>query len=167
MPEDDELKAVIGTRTSSATVVVERGPVAAFALAVCDQNPIYRDPRASEAAGFDALPAPPTFPFVMDTWGRFAELQPTDGPPAGGGMAKVLGPLMAKGGLILHGEQSFEYHRPVEVGDVLDGEGTVVDAYAKESKGRTMTFIVTETVWRDHTTGEPVVTSRFNVIHRA
>src|ERR1700722_5790345 len=149
MAEDDTLTQLIGTRTSSATVVVERGPIAAFALAVCDQNPIYRDPRASEAAGFDAIPAPPTFPFVMDTWGRFAELQPSDGPPAGGGMAKVLGPLMAKGGLILHGEQAFEYPRPAEVGDGLDGEGTVVDAYAKESKGRTMTFIVTETVWRD------------------
>jgi acyl dehydratase len=167
MPQDDELKALIGTRTNSATVVVERGPVSGFAQAVCDQNPIYRDPRASEAAGFDAIPAPPTFPFVMETWGRFAELQPGDGPPAGGGMARVLGPLMAKGGLILHGEQSFDYHRPVEVGDVLDGEGTVVDAYTKDSKGRTMTFVVTETVWRDHATGEPVVTSRFNVIHRA
>jgi acyl dehydratase len=166
MAEDDDLSKIIGTRTSSATVVVERGPVAGFALAVCDQNPVYRDPRATAAAGLDAIPAPPTFPFVMETWGKFAELQP-EGAPSGGGMAKVLGPLMAKGGIILHGEQSFTYHRPVSVGDVLDGEGTVVDAYTKESKGRTMTFIVTETAWRDHTTGEPVVTTRFNVIHRA
>jgi acyl dehydratase len=166
MPEDDALTQLIGTRTSSSSVVVERGPVAGFAVAVCDQNPIYRDPRAASAAGFDEIPAPPTFPFVMETWGRFPELQPEDA-PSGGGMARVLGPLMAKGGIILHGEQSFVYHRPVMVGDVLDGEGTVVDAYTKESKRRTMTFVVTETVWRDHTTGEPVVTSQFNVIHRA
>ena len=53
---------------------------------------------------------------------------------------------MAKGGIILHGEQEFLYHRPVFVGDVLVGEGHVVDAYTKESKGKTMTFIVTETV---------------------
>jgi len=52
------------------------------------------------------------------------------------------------------------------VGDVLVGEGHVVDAYAKESKGKTMTFLVTETVWRDEATSEPVVTSRFNLIHR-
>jgi acyl dehydratase len=166
MAEDDTLTQLIGTRTSSSSVVVERGPVGGFAVAVCDQNPIYRDPRAASAAGFDEIPAPPTFPFVMETWGRFPELQP-EGTPSGGGMARVLGPLMAKGGIILHGEQSFDYHRPVMVGDVLDGEGTVVDAYTKESKGRTMTFVVTETVWRDHSTGEPVVTSRFNVIHRA
>ncbi|MFZ0666454.1 MAG: MaoC family dehydratase N-terminal domain-containing protein [Acidimicrobiales bacterium] len=166
-PQDDALTQLIGTRTSSATVEVERGPVAGFAVAVCDNNPIYKDARAADAAGFDAIPAPPTYPFVIETWGRFPELQPPDAPAAGGGMAKVLGPLMAKGGIILHGEQSFEYHRPVLVGDVLDGEGTVVDAYTKESKGRTMTFVVSETVWRDRTTGEPVVTSRFNVIHRA
>jgi hypothetical protein len=30
-----------------------------------------------------------------------------------------------------------------------------------------MTFIVTETVWKDATTGEPVVTALFNLIHRA
>ena len=79
----------------------------------------------------------------------------------------ALGPLMAKGGLILHGEQEFIYHRPVVVGDVLVGEGKVVDAYQKESKGKTMTFVVTETNWTDQKTGEPVVTTRFNVIHRA
>src|ERR1039458_1027009 len=128
MAEDDTLTQLIGTRTSSSSVVVERGPVGGFAVAVCDQNPIYRDPRAAAAAGFDEIPAPPTFPFVMETWGRFPELQPGDA-PSGGGMAKVLGPLMARGGIIIHGEQSFDYHRPVLVGDVLDGEGTVVDAY--------------------------------------
>ena len=74
---------------------------------------------------------------------------------------------MGGGGLILHGEQEFTYHRPVVVGDVLVGEGTVVDAYRKESKGRTMTFVITETKWVDRETGEPVVTSRFNVLHRS
>jgi len=74
---------------------------------------------------------------------------------------------MSKGGIILHGEQEFEYFRPVVVGDVLLGEGTVKDAYTKDSKGKTMTFIVTETQWKDATTGEPVVTTRFNLIHRS
>ncbi|MHB8438145.1 MAG: MaoC family dehydratase N-terminal domain-containing protein [Acidimicrobiales bacterium] len=163
---DDELKKIIGKPMSKSKVVVERGPVTNFATAVCDANPIYRDPTAAKEAGLAAIPAPPTFPFVMQTWGQFPELQPGDA-PTGNAMGEVLGPLMAKGGLILHGEQEFIYHRPVYVGDVLSGEGKIVDAYAKESKGRTMTFIVTETVWTDDSTGEPVVTSRFNVIHRA
>ena len=50
---------------------------------------------------------------------------------------------------------------------MLVSEGKITDAYQKESKGRTMTFIVQETNWRDDKTGEPVVTARFNLIHRA
>ncbi len=163
---DEELAKIIGKPMSKSKVVVERGPVTNFATAVCDSNPVYRDPQAAREAGLDAIPSPPTFSFVMQTWGQFPEIQPGDA-PTGNPMGEVLGPLMAKGGLILHGEQGFFYHRPVYVGDVLNGQGTVVDAYTKESKGKTMTFVVTETVWSDDKTGEPVVTSRFNVIHRA
>ncbi|MGH9206872.1 MAG: FAS1-like dehydratase domain-containing protein, partial [Acidimicrobiales bacterium] len=65
------------------------------------------------------------------------------------------------------GEQEFIYHRPVQVGDALRGEGKVLDAYERESKGKTMTFVVTETVWFDERTDEPVLTTRFNIIHRS
>lgn len=167
---DDELKAVVGRPTGGATVVVERGPVANFATAVCDDDPVYRDPRAAAAAGLSAIPAPPTYAFVMQNWGMFPEIQPSEpsgDQPVGNPMGEVLGLLMASGGLILHGEQEFVYHRPLLVGDRLRGEGRIVDAYTKESKGHVMTFVVNETVWRDDTTGEPVVTSRFNVLHRA
>jgi acyl dehydratase len=162
---DDDLKSIIGEPTSKSTVVVERGPVAFFADAVVDDSPIYRDPKVAEAAGLPGIPVPPTFPFSMEHWGKFAELQPADA-PTGNPMAKVFGTLMAKGGLILHGEQEFHYHRPIVVGDRLNGEGKVIDIYQKESKGKTMTFLVTETVWTDAKTGETVATSRFNVIHR-
>jgi acyl dehydratase len=165
MTSEEDLKKIIGKPTSKAKVVIERGPVANFAAAVCDDDPVYRDPRAAREAGLDGIAVPPTFPFAMETWGKFPEIQPEDS-PKGNPMGEVLGPLMAKGGIILHGEQEFEYHRPLKVGDVLVGEGKVVDAYAKESKGATMTFIVTETVWRDEATGEPVVTSRSNILHR-
>ena len=53
-----------------------------------------------------------------------------------------------------------------DAGDVLEGRGTVVDAYRKESKGKVMTFVVVETAWSDQATGEPVCTSRMNIIHR-
>jgi acyl dehydratase len=101
----------------------------------------------------------------MGNFGAFPEQQ-TDEAPADNPMGEVLGPLMANGGIILHGEQEFTYHRPVLAGDVLVGEGSVVDAYQKESKGKTMTFIVVETAWRAQATGEPVCTSRMNIIHR-
>lgn len=56
---------------------------------------------------------------------------------------------------------------PLLVGDVLVGTGVVVDLYEKQSKGRTMTFLVVETNWADDRTGEPVVSSRTNLIHRS
>ena len=162
---DDELSKIIGKPMSKSRVVIERGPVANFATAVCDSSRVYRDPRAAAEAGLKAIPVPPTYPFVMQTWGEFAEEQPTD-KPKGNPMGEVIGPLMAKGGIILHGEQEFIYHRPVFVGDVLVGEGHVTDAYAKESKGKTMTFVVVETAWSDRDSGEAVCTSRMNIIHR-
>jgi acyl dehydratase len=159
--------SVIGKPTGASKVTVERGPVANFARAVLDENPVYQSPEAARAAGFASIPAPPTFSFAMQYWGKFAEDQPAD--PTGGEnpMRKVMGELFGKGGLVLHGEQEFEYHRPLVVGDVLVGEGRITDVYEKESKGRTMTFIVTETVWRDEKTDDPVVTERFNLIHRS
>ena len=157
---------VVGRPTGAATVHVERGPVTAFARAVTDRNPVYADLEAAKAAGFDAIPAPPTFTFASLAWGDFAEEQPPD--PTGGRnpMGEIMGGLMATGGLILHGEQEFTYHRPVVVGDTLHHEGEVVDLYTKESGDRTMTFLVIENRFTDDD-GAPVVTERFNLIHRS
>jgi hypothetical protein len=160
------LKDVVGKRTSHSRVVIERAPVGFFAQAVLSDSPIYQNPEAAKAAGLPNIPAPPTFPFGFDAWGKYEEIQPED-KVQGNPLMAALGPLMAKGGIILHGEQEFVYHRPVFVGDVLTGEGRVVDAYEKDSKGRTMTFIVSETNWVDDKSGETVVTSRTNLIHRA
>lgn len=157
--------SIIGKPTSARRVRVERGPVEFFATAVTDANPIYHDAGAAAAAGFAGIPAPPTFSFVMSHQGTRSEEQPPD--PTGGTnpMFAVMGSLMRQGGLVLHGEQEFVYHRPIVSGDVLDGEGKVVDIYEKESKGSIMTFVVMETVWRDES-GAAVVTERFNLIHR-
>jgi acyl dehydratase len=160
------LKGLIGRSTGSSRVVVERGPVMHFAEAVGSSSPIYRNPDAARAAGFTVIPAPPTWPFAMEFSGKFDEMQP-EGAQTENPLMAVVRPLMAGGGLFLHGEQEFTYHRPVLVGDVLVSEGKIVDAYQKESKGRTMTFIVSEAKWTDDKTGEPVVTTRFNLIHRA
>jgi acyl dehydratase len=159
-------RSIVGKVTGRAKVVIERGPVAVFASAVKDDDPVRRDPRAAAEAGYAGIPVPPTFPAVMEHWGRLAEIQSED-PAQVNAFAEVLGPLLARGGILLHGEQEFEYHRPVLVGDVLSGESKVADVYEKESKGRVMTFLVVETSWSDDRTGEPVVTSTMNLIHRA
>lgn len=158
---------VVGRPTGAAKVVVERGPVMKFAEAVHNDSPVYRDLDAARSAGFESIPAPPTYAFsALQHWGKFPEDQPPD--PTGGTspLMEIIGGLMAKGGIVLHGEQEFIYHRPIVVGDVLTSEGRVVDYYTKESSsGKTMTFVVTEDVYRD-ASGEPVVTSRMNLIHR-
>src|SRR5262245_39512638 len=125
---------VVGKPTGASTVHVERGPASNFAQAVTDDNPIYRDPAAAADAGFDSLPVPPTFTFALQNWGKFAEDQPED--PTGGQnpMAEVMMGLMAEGGMVLHGEQEFVYHRPLLVGDTLHHEGRITDLYTKESK---------------------------------
>ena len=156
----------IGQPTGASHIVVERGPIAAFARALGEDNPVYQDAGAARAAGFANVPAPPTFTFSVQNWGRFPEDQPDD--PTGGvnPMAEVIGGLMASGGMVLHGEQEFTYHRPLVAGDVLEHKGVVKDVYQKESKGRTMTFMVIEDSYTG-ADGEPVVTSTMNLLHRS
>jgi acyl dehydratase len=159
--------SVIGKTTSRSVVAVERGPVSNFAKALKDNNQIYADPRAAQAAGFDDIPAPPTWSFAMSHWGAFPELQEGVDKVEGNPMFEIIGKLRQQGGMVLHGEQEFIYHRPLVAGDVLYGEGTLTQAYEKESRGKVMTFVVSETVWKDQKTGDPVVTAVFNLIHRS
>ena len=157
---------VVGMPTGAATIHIERGPVSQFARAVTDKNPVYRSIQAAQEAGFDSIPAPPTFTFAAAHWGTYPEDQPAD-PTGGKGspMRKLMGELMAEGGMMLHGEQEFLYHKPVQIGDTLHQEGKIVDLYSRETKGKTMTFLVMETIFKDDA-GDPVITERFNLIHR-
>src|SRR4051794_41985557 len=81
--------SIIGKPTGAWHVTVERAPVTAFANALHDGNPVYRDARAAHDAGFDGIPAPPTFTFAMGFRGSFAEPQPED--PTGGGQPQDRG----------------------------------------------------------------------------
>jgi acyl dehydratase len=161
-------KSLIGRPTQRSRVVVERGPITAFARSVKDESPVYRDLDAARGQGFRNVPAPPTFGFsALGYWGTLPELQSAEDAIGQSPLAEVFGALARQGGIVLHGEQEFVYHRPIVAGDVLRGEGKVVDVYEKQSKGRTMTFMITETTYRDDATGEPVLTMRFNLVHRS
>ena len=154
----------IGRPTSAGTLVVERAPITNFARAVHDGNPVYRNAEAARAEGFDDVPAPPTFGFSIQNWGRWEELQPAD-QPTGNPMAEVLGGLMSKGGIVLHGEQEFVYHQPMVAGQRLQYSGVVRDIYQKPTGDKTMTFMVIEDTYRDED-GRPVLTSIMNLLHR-
>jgi acyl dehydratase len=163
---DIDFSQHIGRSTGSGVVTVDRSTVTAFAAAVLDTNPVYRNRDVAQAMGFADVPAPPTYFFsAAQSFDQREEDQP-DEPDQGDPMVEVMGALMANGGLILHGEQAFTYQRPVVVGERLRYQGVVKDIYQKQSGDRTMTFVVVETTFTDES-GEPVVTSTMNVIHRS
>jgi hypothetical protein len=135
------------TELGSTKVRIESGPVRAFAAAVKDTSPQYRE---------DGAVVPPTFPFSWGYWGTI------DGTTKGLPIDKLRGP----GRMILHGEQEFVYHRHPRVGDVLEGTARISDVYERDSSSALMEFYVTETSWKDASSGEPVCDVKFTLIVR-
>ena len=157
---------VVGLPTGKATIAIERGPITQFAASVTDSNPIYRRRDAATTAGFSDIPVPPTYFFSGATfWGAYPEDQPADANPGRNPTMEIIGQLMSKGGIVLHGEQEFTYHQPVVAGDRVQSEGKVVDLYEKPAGDKTMTFLVTENEYRNQD-GDLVLTARMNLIHR-
>jgi acyl dehydratase len=162
-----DFDSYIGRPTGEGVVTVERATVSSFAKSVLDDNPVYRNRDVARAAGFDDIPAPPTYFFsAAQNFGQWEEEQPPDPTDGSNPMAEVMGGLMSTGGLILHGEQEFTYHRPVVVGEKLRQRGVVRDIYQKAAGERTMTFMVIETTYTDGS-DEPVVVSTMNLLHRS
>src|SRR4051812_26310248 len=88
---------------------VTRLKIREFADAIGDLNPVYRDRAAAEAAGHPDVIAPPTFPFVITL----------------GGAALTDPELGLNYAMVVHGEERFEYHRPLYAGDVVTAESTI------------------------------------------
>lgn len=107
----------IGRTYATSTLTIEAGRLRAFATAIGDPDPIWRNADAARAAGYERIPAPPTFLFA-------AEL---DSDATFGLLRDLRVPL----GRVLHGEQSFEHHAPAMVGDVITVRSTIADIYDK------------------------------------
>jgi hypothetical protein len=118
----------IGTQFDPFVVDVEKGRLRFFACAIGEDNPIYTDENVAVAAGYKAIPAPPTFPMVLDTEGSSLE-----------GIFSMLGLDLSR---ILHGSQSFEYFETIYAGDRITVKGRVSDMYDK--KQGALEFIVLE-----------------------
>jgi peroxisomal enoyl-CoA hydratase 2 len=131
-------------------VRIEAAPVMLFARAVKDDDPVYASERAALEAGFDRVPAPPTFSFVMAQSGAFPDLQ--TGPPR----QFLSAAAYARKGLFLHGEQHFTYHRQVSVGDVLHGRMRTSKPVTRQARRGPMELTWFQTRWTD-ASGEPVV----------
>ncbi len=146
-------------------VEIEQGPVMLFARAVKDNGGLYASERSARAAGFDRVPVPPTYTFVMASAGAFPDLQPDGGTgsmyasSAGDGSSGDAANVFARDGLFLHGEQHFTYHRAVCVGDVLEGRLRTSKPIARQARRGPMEVTYFQTTWTD-TGGNPVVDER-------
>ncbi|HEV7526290.1 MAG TPA: MaoC family dehydratase N-terminal domain-containing protein [Acidimicrobiia bacterium] len=138
-------------------VQVDHAPVALFARAVKDTSAVYRSETAAHSAGFDRVPVPPTFTFVMSDSGAYPDLQPAGGT---GSMYAASGhdaaQAFARDGLFLHGEQHFAYHRQVCVGDVLEGRLRTSRPVARTARRGPMEVTWFQTHWTE-LDGTPVV----------
>jgi len=149
----DRLQDRVGESVRSVEgFTVEAGKVAEFAAAVGDDNPIYRDAGVAAERGHDRIPAPLTFTRTS----MFDRYRPE-------GVGRLGFDLGFDVRAELHGEQVYEFTRPVYVGDTLTGTTTLTDAYERDGgAGGSMTFAVLETEYTAD--GDPVVTERSTLI---
>ena len=153
-----ELEAMVGeSHLVVEDLVVEAGKVEEFARAIKDDNPVHRDREVAVAQGFSNIPAPLTFTRTA----YFPRYRPE-------GVSKIRPfDLGFDRRYSVHGEQEYEYHRPVVVGDELSGVMTLTDVYQREgSRGGTMTFAECELEYYD-ADDEQVMTVRITILETA
>ena len=116
----------IGWELPASVLPIERTRLRFFAKATGETRAEYLDEAAARAAGYPDLPAPPTFLFA-------AELD-------SGAVDLLLDKLQIPLTRLLHGEQSFTYHRPACAGDTITVSSRIDDIYDK--KNGALEFVV-------------------------
>lgn len=153
MPEKslEELRTRIGeSHVTVENLAIEAGKVQEFATALRDDNPVFHDESVASERSHTQRPAPLTFTRTR-AFPRYV--------PDGMDFFDLGFELGFERKHSLHGEQRYEFERPVEVGDVLTGTTTLVDVYERDGRrGGTMTFAVLETEFHDRN-GDLVLTS--------
>ena len=142
------LKAELSGKTyEEIRFTVDRDRVTQFADAIGDPNPIYRDPEAARAAGYPDQVAPPTFITVIQV---MTSGQIVVDPELGLDYSRVV-----------HGQQSYEYRRPLVVGDEIRATPRIASIETKKSNE----FLRTEAEVFD-AKGDLVLTARSTLISR-
>jgi acyl dehydratase len=101
------------TFPASEPYEVSRVKIAEFASAIGDPNPVFRDRAAAQAAGHADVIAPPTFAIVISM--------------VAAGTAVADPGLGLNYAMVVHGEQRFEYTRPLIAGDVVIAQPTITE----------------------------------------
>jgi acyl dehydratase len=116
----------IGHELPASVLFIERSRLQFFAKATGETRLLYTDVAAARDAGLPDLPSPPTILFA-------AELD-------SGVNDKLLADLQIPITKLLHGEQSFTYHRQAYAGDTVTVHSTISDIYDK--KNGALEFVV-------------------------
>jgi acyl dehydratase len=124
-------KSLIGRESEPVVHEVERGAIRRFAEAIGDPNPIYVEEEAARQGGHPTVVAPPTFPFVLTVNERFRN-------------SLDLGTRS-----LLHGEQQFDYARPIVAGDRITVRSRVADVQERTGASGPMDILVFEDEGRD------------------
>ncbi len=134
--------SLIGQWGPAGTMRVEAGKIREFARAVKDPNPAF--------AADEGAVAPPTFLMTIAHWI--------------GDLSKTRSAVKLDYRRLLHGEQEFEYVRPIRAGDVLTFRSRTKEVFEKAGKrGGKMLFIIGETEYRNQR-GEVVAYTRNTAI---
>jgi acyl dehydratase len=128
-------RGVVGKEFPPYAVTVERGKIKEFARAIGDSNPLYLDDRVGAASEWGDIIAPPTFPITFRDEGADTNA-----------LLRELGTDISR---VLHGEQEFEIHRPLQPGRTYLCRARVSDIYEKTGKTGPMAFVVRETTVTD------------------
>ncbi|MGH7967016.1 MAG: MaoC family dehydratase N-terminal domain-containing protein [Candidatus Binatia bacterium] len=137
----------IGKVGKPITIRIEAGKIREFAKSVKDPNPLYSDENAAKVELGGVMP-PPTFLMTVDHWD-----DGTSRPRINIDLPRLL-----------HGEQEFEYLKPIYAGDVLTAVSTVTNVFEKSGgRGGTMTFTILDTEFTNQQ-GEKVAISRGTLI---
>ena len=144
-------KGVIGKEYPPYAVTVERGKIKEFARAVGDLNPFYVEDTVGRASPWGDIIAPPTFAITF-----------RDESADTNALLRDLGTDISR---VLHGEQEFELHRPLQPGQTYLCRAKVLDVYEKTGKSGPMAFVVRETTVTD-SSNEIVATLRHITVVR-
>src|SRR5262245_17139171 len=135
-------RSLIGVWGPEGTMHIELGKIREFAKAVKDDKPEYRDPTRAVA--------PPTFLMTIAHWI--------------GDLGQTRSAVKLDYRRLLHGEQDFEYLKPIRPGDVLTFRSRTKEVFEKQGKrGGKMVFIIGETEYRNQR-GEVVAYTRNTAI---
>jgi acyl dehydratase len=144
MPMNQALK---GKEYEPVTFEVTAEHVTRFAEAIGEARAIFRDADAAKEAGYAGQVAPPTFVTAMQ---MMASGQVVLDPELGLDYSRVV-----------HGEQAYDWRRPVIVGDALRAVPRLADIYVRGSNE----FLVIESDITD-ASGETVVVGRSVLLSR-